>query len=93
MPPAKRSLPKKEEPKKKMIRYFLAGNITDINNKALDSVKVAILDNSTNQAIEETYTKGEGTFGKVKMEEEKTKQLELQIELLKLTKFNKKLYN
>ncbi|PWK28999.1 WD40 repeat protein [Arcicella aurantiaca] len=63
---------KKDEPKKKTIRYFLAGNVTDINNQALDSVKVAILDNSTNQAIDEVYTKGEGTFGKVKMEEEKT---------------------
>ena len=35
-------------------------------------MKVAIIDNSTNQAIEEVYTKGEGTFGKVKMDEEKT---------------------
>ena len=61
-----------EPPKKKIIRYFLAGNITDDKSQALDSVKVAIIDNSTNQAIEEVYTKGEGTFGKVKMDEEKT---------------------
>ena len=58
--------------KKKTIRYFLAGNITDDKSQTLDSVKVAIIDNSTNQAIEEVYTKGEGTFGKVKMDEEKT---------------------
>lgn len=62
---------KVEPPKKKIIRYFLAGNITDDKSQALDSVKVAIIDNSTNQAIEEVYTKGEGTFGKVKMDEEK----------------------
>ena len=63
---------KVEPPKKKVIRYFLAGNITDDKSQALDSVKVAIIDNSTNQAIEEVYTKGEGTFGKVKMDEEKS---------------------
>ena len=63
---------KVESPKKKIIRYFLAGNITDDKNQALDSVKVAIIDNSTNQAIEEVYTKAQGTFGKVKMDEEKT---------------------
>jgi peptidoglycan-associated lipoprotein len=63
---------KVEPPKKKLIRYFLAGNITDINNQSLDSVKVSILDNTSGQAIEEIYTRPEGTFGKVKMEEEKT---------------------
>ncbi len=68
-PPA---IAKVETPKKKIIRYFLAGNITDDKNQALDSVKVAIIDNSTNQAIEEIYTKREGTFGKVKMDEEKS---------------------
>lgn len=62
----------KETPKKKIIRYFLAGSITDMNNQPLDEVKVAIIDNSTNQAIEEIYTKSEGTFGKVKMEEDKS---------------------
>lgn len=61
-----------EPPKKKTIRYFLVGNVTDDKSQALDSVKVAIIDNSTNQAIEEVYTKEEGTFGKVKMDEEKT---------------------
>lgn len=63
---------KVETPKKKLIRYYLAGNITDDKSQALDSVKVAIIDNSTNQAIEEVYTKAEGTFGKVKMDEEKS---------------------
>ena len=68
-PPA---IAKVETPKKRVIRYFLAGNITDDKSQALDSVKLAIIDNSTNQAIEEVYTKGEGTFGQVKMDEEKS---------------------
>lgn len=62
----------KETPTKKTIRYYLAGTVSDNNNQLLDSVKVAIIDNTTGQAIEEMYTKTTGTFGKVKLEEEKS---------------------
>ena len=62
----------KENPnKKKVIRYYLIGNVTDMNDQALDSVKVAIIDNASNQAIDELYTKA-GKFGKVKLEEDQS---------------------
>lgn len=61
---------KKDVPKK--IRYFLAGTVSDINNKTLDSVKVTIQENSSGQAIEELYTSGSGYFGKARLEEGKS---------------------
>ncbi len=58
----------KKDPAKKTIRYYLSGLITDVKGQPLDSVKVAILDNDSQQAIEEVFTKADGSFNRVKVE-------------------------
>lgn len=60
-------------PNIKKVRYFLVGlTVTDVENKekALDSVKVRVLD-SNNKLIAETTTKADGKFGTYRLEEGK----------------------
>jgi len=57
-----------KDPAKKTIRYFLAGVVNDAKSEGLDSVRVAILDNESQQALEEIFTKADGSFGKIRVE-------------------------
>jgi tetratricopeptide (TPR) repeat protein len=57
-----------KDPAKKTIRYFLAGIVSNVKNEGLDSVRVAILDNESQQALEEVFTKADGSFGKIRVE-------------------------
>jgi hypothetical protein len=42
--------------------------VSDVKNEGLDSVRVAILDNESQQALEEVFTKADGSFGKIRVE-------------------------
>jgi peptidoglycan-associated lipoprotein len=57
----------KKDSTKKVIRYYLTGNISNMQELPLEDVKVAILDADGN-ALEETLTKADGRYSKVRVE-------------------------
>lgn len=54
---------------KRIVRYALAGNVTDEQSAALADVKVKILDEADGQVVGELSTKNDGLFGKVAIKE------------------------
>lgn len=68
---AKNDNPKKDEPSiPKVVRYFVAGKITDKEGKSLDSAKIQLIDINTNLASSESITIEDGKFGKFALETE-----------------------
>lgn len=57
----------KKDSTKKIIRYYLTGHISDMQDIPMEEVKVAILDEEGN-ALEESHTKADGRYAKVKLE-------------------------
>jgi peptidoglycan-associated lipoprotein len=68
-PPATPDKPK-EPVAIKIIHYFLAGNITDVNGIALDSARVRLIDTNTNLQSAESITVENGKYGKFALETE-----------------------
>lgn len=57
----------KKDTNKKVIRYYLTGHISDLQDIPLEDVKVAILDEAGN-ALEEGLTKADGRYSKIRVE-------------------------
>jgi peptidoglycan-associated lipoprotein len=56
-------------PPKRLVRYALAGNVTNEQSQELEGVKIKVLDDSDGQVIGEVTTSTNGTFGRFSVRE------------------------
>jgi peptidoglycan-associated lipoprotein len=68
-PPKETEKPKEKE-ELKIVRYFLAGNITDVAGVPLDSARIRLIDVNTNLQSAESITIEDGKYGKFALETE-----------------------